>query len=176
MGREVFSHLQRSRAPSHICVTWKHKWCHSIHAPRSLYPEHDATWSGISLCSVCVTCPGSVPSQPPMHPQIPCHHGVQKAEKALALCELCSAVTETSLHYQPCVQYKSKTAPHQPLSRKLTLPQHNYQRKYTWTNELADTRKECSSKHWQHKGKHSKRKISVQVEMPLNKCDPHLNF
>lgn len=35
-----------------------------------------------------------------------------KAEKALALCKLCSVATKTSLYYQLRVQQKSKTQPH----------------------------------------------------------------
>lgn len=36
---------------------------------------------------------------------------VEKAEKALALHEPCSAITKTSLPYHRCVQHKSETEP-----------------------------------------------------------------
>lgn len=37
----------------------------------TLYAERDITWSGLSLWSIEVTCPGCVCSQPPKHPQSP---------------------------------------------------------------------------------------------------------
>lgn len=43
---------------------------------------------------------------PPKHPYIPWKCGSMKAEKALALCKPCSAITKTSLYFQPCVQHK----------------------------------------------------------------------
>uniref|UniRef100_A0A8C0ZKD1 Protein kinase domain-containing protein n=1 Tax=Cyanistes caeruleus TaxID=156563 RepID=A0A8C0ZKD1_CYACU len=76
-----------------------------------LYTEHCVIWSGISLWSAGLTCPGCVSSHPPVHPQLPHQHGCVKRKKVLALCKLCSA-TKTSLYHQPCVLHKSKTQPH----------------------------------------------------------------
>jgi len=73
-GRQVLSHLQGSRAPSRVTVTWEDKRHHSEHTPPlllppALYAEYDTIWYGISLWSVGVSCPGCVPSQPLAHPQ-----------------------------------------------------------------------------------------------------------
>ena len=61
-GGQVFSHLQESRAPSRITVTWGDKCHHSEHPPLpSSYPsfiaEHSIVQCGISLWSVGVSCP-----------------------------------------------------------------------------------------------------------------------
>ncbi|RMC19265.1 hypothetical protein DUI87_03872 [Hirundo rustica rustica] len=45
-----------------------------------------------------VTYPGSVSSQPQKHPQLPHRHGVRKAEKALAVCKPCSAITKDRIY------------------------------------------------------------------------------
>ena len=67
MGRQVFSHLQESRAPAHVTVTWEDKCCHSKNPP--LPPSSPSfLWSGLSLGSVGVSCPSCVPSQPLDHP------------------------------------------------------------------------------------------------------------
>ena len=76
MGRQVFSHLQDSRAPSHVTVIWEDK-CHRsefppfILLPPAVYAECDIIWYGISLWSVGVNCPSCVPSQLFGHPQPP---------------------------------------------------------------------------------------------------------
>ena len=79
MGRQVLSHLQESRAPSCVTVTWEDK-CHctpnispllpSFLLPPALYAEHDVIWYGVSLWSVGVSCPGCVPSQLLVHPSL----------------------------------------------------------------------------------------------------------
>jgi len=57
ISRQVFSHLQESRAPSHRTVTWEDK-CHNSECPPfsllppTLYAEHDVIWHGLSLRSV----------------------------------------------------------------------------------------------------------------------------
>ena len=71
MGRQVFSHLQESRAPSYIKVTWEDKHnnarCPSLPSSSlSLYTQHDVIWYGMSLWLAWVTCPGCVPSQFPV--------------------------------------------------------------------------------------------------------------
>ena len=75
-SRQVFSHLQESRAPPHVTVTWEDKRHHSERPPFLLLPaalcaEHDVIWPGISLGSVRVSCPGCVPSQLLVSPQPP---------------------------------------------------------------------------------------------------------
>lgn len=78
--------------------------------PPALYAEHKAvqyriiplvSWDQVScLCSLPVHCLTSTPLSV-----------VQEAEKALAVCEVCSAVTQTSLNYQHCFQHRFKTQP-----------------------------------------------------------------
>lgn len=36
-------------------------------APLSLYTKHDTLWDGKSLCPICISCHGCVPSQFPVH-------------------------------------------------------------------------------------------------------------
>lgn len=63
-GRQVFSYLQDSQAPSHISVTWEEKTTSFWTSPNSFFffqlymtAEHDITWSGIPLWSAVVSCP-----------------------------------------------------------------------------------------------------------------------
>jgi len=74
MGRQVFSYLQESRAPSRIAVTWEDKSHNSkrpsfLLLPPALYADHDVIWYGISLWLAGVSCPSCVPSQLLVHPQ-----------------------------------------------------------------------------------------------------------
>lgn len=126
MGREMFSHFQESRIPSHLMVTWDNKHHHFKLSPFFLPPptlstDHHALWSGISLWSLSVTCPGCIFSQQ-CSPNSLTSMAVQKPEQALVLCKPFSAVTKTALYYQPRVQIQN-TAPYQSLWRKLTLCQ-----------------------------------------------------
>lgn len=68
MGREVFSHSQKSRAPSLLSVTWEDKHHHLKHphlSPSSstLYAEDSTIWHGQSLWPLEVNCLGWVLSQ-----------------------------------------------------------------------------------------------------------------
>ena len=57
ISRQMFSHLQESRAPSCLMVTWEDKCHHSEHLPPSFFfpqvniAEHDVIQYGISLWS-----------------------------------------------------------------------------------------------------------------------------
>lgn len=75
--REVFSHLQENRAPSHIMVMLENKHYHadccspSQLLPSALYAEHHVIWSEISLWSIWVKCCLWVLSHFLVHPQSP---------------------------------------------------------------------------------------------------------
>ena len=117
MGRQVFSHLQESRAPSGLKVRRETNAITLnvfpfLLLPPALHAEHDIIWCGISLWSVGVSCPSHIPSQLLVGPQPTHWWGRVKVEKTLALCKHCSAITNTSLYYQHCYQHKSKTQPH----------------------------------------------------------------
>jgi len=117
-------HLQESRAPSPIVVTWEDKCHHSKHPPflllpPTLYAEQDSVWCGLSLGSVgsavvwtvpwvsqgqlwCGLSLGSVGSAvpaacPPSHAPQParCQGLAREAEKASAWCKHCSCVIST---------------------------------------------------------------------------------
>jgi len=76
-GRQMFSHYLKSRASSHVAVTWEDK-CHNYeHPPFLLFPpafidEHGAIWYGISLWLVWVSSSGYVLSRYLAHPQPTC--------------------------------------------------------------------------------------------------------
>ena len=80
--------------------------------PPAVCAEHDAAWCGISLWSAGVSCPSRVPSQLLVHPQPTRWWGGVRRDKALTLCQHCSAGTKTSLGSQHSFQHKSKTQPH----------------------------------------------------------------
>ena len=74
IGRQISSHLLRSRASVQVVVPSEDKLHNHKCPPSSSFPppfiaKHDVIWSGISLWSVWVSCPGCVPSQSLAHPQ-----------------------------------------------------------------------------------------------------------
>lgn len=66
------------------------------------------TWCGVFLQSVQVSCPGCVPSHSFAQPQMTAGVVEQETEKALTLCNHCSA-TGKALCYQNCSGCRSKT-------------------------------------------------------------------
>lgn len=121
MGGQMFS--SRWTGPHHL--QWWFGKTNSItpnihpssFSPR-LYTENDAT-SGIYLWSVWVAYPRCVSSPLPMHSNVLPTMAIQKAEKALSLCNACSAYTKASLYYQPWVPPKSKIQSHTNHSDKI---------------------------------------------------------
>lgn len=79
----------------------------------SLFTDHATTGCRISPGWVESSCPGHVPSQLPVSLKPLTGGAAQEAEKALILCQTCSAVTETSLCYQhyPHIKFKHNTVP-----------------------------------------------------------------
>ena len=66
IGRQVFSHPQKSRAPSHVMVTWEGKHHRSKRPPLpysspSFHAEHDVIWYGTSLWLVGSAVPAVSP-------------------------------------------------------------------------------------------------------------------
>lgn len=123
MGRHLFSHPQQSRAASTTAVTWENKHHHSkrptlpLSSP-ALHTEHNGTWFGKSLWSLCVARPGCLlPAL--MCCQPPHHLGSTKAQGALAVWALLSKNENI-----PVTNPASSTIlKHSPLWRKLTLLQ-----------------------------------------------------
>jgi len=113
----VFSHLQESRAPSRVTVTWEDKCHHSDRPPPSFFFS--------PLCMLSMTSYGMespfgqwgsavLAVSPPIFfctPSLLAGGVLGRADKTLTLCKDCSAVTKTSLCYQHCFQHKSKTLP-----------------------------------------------------------------
>lgn len=99
MGRQVFSHPQERRAPSHITLTWEHK-CHNPE-----YVKCDAICSRLSLESAALAL---------SPPKFLCTPNLLPgcvgwgAEKAFTLRNHCLTITKTSLCYLQCCQRKPK--------------------------------------------------------------------
>lgn len=109
IGRQVFSHLQQSRVPSHMTVTWENKCHHSKHPPLPPPSPYFIDWA---WCQMVWNVPfdqlGSplLAVSPPILPCTPSFlssMAVGKAEKVSDLCEPSWAITK------PSVQHKSKT-------------------------------------------------------------------
>lgn len=87
MSRQVFTHPQESKTPSHRRGTGDNKYPLNISHFLLLLPvlvtEHDAMWFGIRLWSFGVTCPGCVPSQFLVQSQPPRWQGSTKSRKGL---------------------------------------------------------------------------------------------
>ena len=89
IGRQVFSHLQESRAPSRVngYLGRQNTMIPNVSSflllPPALHAEHDVIWSGISLWSAGDSCPGCVASQLLVHPQPPHWWGGVRSRKGL---------------------------------------------------------------------------------------------
>ena len=83
----MFIHLQESRAPSRVTVTWGEKRHDSEHPPfllpPALYAEHVVIRCGIPLWSHGVSCPGCVPSRLLVAPQPSLCWGRVRSRKGL---------------------------------------------------------------------------------------------
>jgi len=104
IGRQVFSHLQKSHAPSHLTVTWGDKGHHSEHPlipPSPSFILLSTTSYGMDYPVVQVRSAVSAV----FPPNFLCTSSLLtggvgwEAEKALILYKHCSAVTKTSLYY-----------------------------------------------------------------------------
>jgi len=80
VDRQVFSHLQESRAPSHVTVTWEDK----RHYSKSPPPSSPMLYM-LSTMSYGVECPFGqlVSAVPPVHPQPPRWWGGLSSRKGL---------------------------------------------------------------------------------------------
>ena len=104
---QVFSHLQESRAPSHITVIGKTKAV-TPNVPYfpSSFPHHMVrnipfvSWGQLSQL-----CPLPTSSAPLCYSLV----GSCEKQKKPWLCKRCSAITKTSLCYQNSFEHKSKT-------------------------------------------------------------------
>lgn len=104
MGRQAFRHLQESKAPSCITLTWGTNAI-ILNIPSSYFSQlymmsmmpHGM---GIFLLSAVVSCPDCVPFQVLCTPSLLTDGMIGKAEKALTLyTEHCSEITNLSLCY-----------------------------------------------------------------------------
>jgi len=89
IGRQVFSYLQESKAPSCVMVTWEDKtqslqMCAPLLSSRPSFicwawcPMHMT-----SLWSAGIRCPSCVPFQHPVHPQPTCCWSGARSTKGL---------------------------------------------------------------------------------------------
>jgi len=97
--RQVVSHLQESRTPSHVKVTWEEKHYRSERPPFFCFLPFYILGSPVPAVS---------PPSPLCTPSLLTGRVSREAEKALMLCEHCSAVTKIFLSYQRCFQHKPK--------------------------------------------------------------------
>jgi len=119
MGRQVYSHLQESRALSRVMITWEDKRHHSkslpflLLSPPLLYMLSmtpygmEYPFGQLGSAVLAVSPPSFLCTSSLLTGRV-----VQEAEKPLTLCKHCSAITKTSLYYQHCFQHKSKTQTH----------------------------------------------------------------
>ena len=87
-GRQLFSDLQESRAPSHVIVVWEDRHCNSELSPFLL-----PLWLFGASCPCCV-------SSQLCSPSLLASRVVWEAEKALMLCKHCSVITKKTQCYQ----------------------------------------------------------------------------
>lgn len=116
MGRQVFSDLWESRAPSCIMMTGEDKHHHSACHPIPCFSspscaENDMIEFGIALWSAAVTSPSCVSSKFFRYPQFLTGWAVLQAEKTLSLSQHWSAVAKISQCYQHHFQDKYKPYP-----------------------------------------------------------------
>lgn len=78
-----------------------------LHLP-VVFTNHDAMWYGITLQCFEVSCPVCVPPHLLVSHHLLCWWGNMRNKK-LTLCKNCSAVAKTSLFYQYCFHYKSRS-------------------------------------------------------------------
>ena len=104
MGRQVFSHLQESRAPSHVTVTWEETNAITPNVPPSFFfPQlYMLSMTSYGLEYPCGQLGSAVPAVSP--PNFLCTPSLLaggvgwEAEKALTLRKHCSAITKTPLY------------------------------------------------------------------------------
>jgi len=112
-GRQVFSRLQESRAPSCVTVIWEDKH-HSSECPPS--PSASPHFTVLSMMSYGMGYPFgqlglAVPAMSP--PSFLCTPSLLAGEEQRRpLCKHCSAITKISMYYQHCFQHKSITQLH----------------------------------------------------------------
>lgn len=110
MGMQVFSHLQESRAPSPVTVSWEDKLITQnvppfLLLPPTLHTEHGLDYPFGQLGSrVLAVFPPDLPDSPNFLTSV-------AIQRALALCKPCLAIANTSLYYQLCVRHKSRAQP-----------------------------------------------------------------
>jgi len=76
---------------------------------RLMFFSYDVKWYGISIWSIQISCPGSVPSQLLVPPQPSCWQGSTRSWNVLDSVQYCSATTKTSVRSQHCFSPKEKT-------------------------------------------------------------------
>ena len=108
IGRQVFSHLQESRAPSRVTVTWEDKHHHSERPP---IPSSSPSFLLLSMTSYGMGYPfgqlgSAVPAVSPPNllptPSLLTGRAEQQKEKASMLRRHCSATAKTRGCCQHC--------------------------------------------------------------------------
>jgi len=114
ISKQVFNHVQESRAPSDITVTWQYKYHNSKCPPFPSSSHSFLCWAWyLMVCDILLVSWGQLCS--PILSQLTVHHqpthwqGSLRGREALRLCKHCSAITKTSQCYKRCVHHKSKT-------------------------------------------------------------------
>jgi len=114
IGRQVFNHLQESRALSHVTGR-RMPSLRTSTLPSSFHSFillSMMSYGVEHLCGQLAVSPAVPAVSPPnfLCTPSPLAGGAElEAEKAFTLCEHCSAMTKTSLCYQHCFQHKCKT-------------------------------------------------------------------
>jgi len=103
ISRQELSHLQESRAPSRIKVTWDDRCCNSEHPtlpPQLLLLSTASYVMGSPFGQLGSAVPAVSPPSPLCTPDLLAGGAAGEAEKTLTLCEHCSATAKTLLCYQ----------------------------------------------------------------------------
>lgn len=90
--------------PGQLCHFFGLAWCHMV--------------QNVPLVTVWVGCPGCVPFQLPVHPQLTHRQGSMRNQKSLVLFKCCSVTTKTFVCYQH-FSHLQNTAPYQLIWGKL---------------------------------------------------------
>lgn len=141
MGRQVFSNILESRGPTCTVGTWEEKCHHS----ESLLLSPFSPCFVLSMRPWCLLGPAVPALSPPNSCPIVGGMG-WGTEKTLSVCELCLAITKTSLNYQHSFQHESKDRPQQLPWRKLYPEQKQHASgglKVLWMSKVYQAVMDC---------------------------------
>lgn len=158
----MFSHLQYSRAPPYVMVTWNDKYYHSWHSPlpssssfmcwARCHMAWHIPWVSWGSAFLPISSPNSLCSPS----TLPGEWG-EDAEKALMLCKHCPAIVKTSVlpalsqlksktFHSTCYRHKVNSTPDQP-AQLSSLAQSGVSSKtrLSWSCSLLSSAENCTN-------------------------------